>query len=184
MRIIRASLLTAALALLTACAIARAQIETTPVPLTPKPNFSAMMFLTGNWTCSVRSSRRPSAYVTTSTAAISADGYWLVTRTTTHTASWIPRSYMSEDRITYDPSTSRWVDIEYDEEGGYDLSASSGWHGNTIVWNDLSYPHSDATAMDNPTTLTRVSATRTSAYNTFREPGGRTITVRTVCTKH
>ncbi len=159
------------------------KIESTPVPTSPKPNFSKMMFMTGNWTCSIMSSRRPGPYTTTSTTAISPDGYWMVTQTTIHKASWIPTEFTSEDRMTYDASTSRWVDLSYDGGGGYDLSTSQGWNGNAIVWTDMAYPKTNATAMNNPTTVTKVSVTKTTAVNTFKEPSGRVVTVHTTCTK-
>lgn len=164
-------------------AVALAQVESTPVPTTPKVDFSKMSFLTGTWNCSVMSSRRPGPYRTTSVATIDRDGYWLITRTTVHPASWIKRSFTTEDRMTYDPSTSRWIDMEYDDQGGFDLSTSPGWVGNTITWSDVVYPKLNATATNNPTTLTRVSDTKTTSINTFREPGGRLVTVRTTCTK-
>lgn len=172
-----------AIVLIGLSAVALAQVESTPVPATAKPDFSKMSFLTGNWTCSVKSSRRPSAYTTTSTATMSPDGYWLVTTTTIHKNSWIPQSFTSQDRMTYDPSTSRWVDVATDQGGGYDLSTSPGWNGNTIVWTDQFYPKVNNTATNNPTTITKVSSTKTVSTNTFKEPGGRLISVKTTCTK-
>jgi len=160
-----------------------AKVETTPVPTIAKPDFSKMSFLTGTWNCSILSSRRPGPYRTTSVASISGDGYWILTRTTVHRASWIPRSFTSEDRMTYDPSTSRWIDMTYDDQGGYDLSTSPGWTGNSIVWTDLAYPRTNATAMNNPTTMTKVSDTKTTSSTSFKEPSGRLVTVKTTCTK-
>jgi hypothetical protein len=166
------------------CSAALAQtMETTPIPMAPKPDFSKMQFQTGNWTCSIKSSRRPSAFKTTATARISDDGYWLITRTTTQKMPWMSASLTGEDRITYDPSTSRWVDISYDEQGGYDLSTSPGWSGNTITWTDVTYPKTNATAVNNPTTITKVSNTRTTSKNTFKEPSGRLVTVTGTCNK-
>jgi hypothetical protein len=170
-------------AVLLVCVAAAAQTESTPVPANAKPDFSKMSFLTGNWTCSVKSSRRPGPYTTTSTSSMSPDGYWLVTRTTIHKASWIPQSFTAEDRMTYDPSTSRWVDISTDTGGGYDLSTSPGWNGSSIVWTDVVYPKSNATATSNPTTVTKVSDTKTTATSSFKEPSGRLVTVKTTCNK-
>jgi hypothetical protein len=169
--------------LLTSGAALAQTVETTPIPLNPKPDFSKMQFLTGSWTCSVKSSRRPTAYKTMTSARISDDGYWLITRTTVQKAAWMSSNLASEDRMTYDPSTSRWVDMTYDDQGGYDLSTSPGWSGNTITWTDVSYPKSNATAVNNPTTITKVSSTKTTSKNTFREPSGRLITVNTTCNK-
>jgi|SRR5690348_9359091 len=182
MSIYRLAAATAA-ALLLSCGAVLAQIESTPVPQTPKPNFSQMAFLTGTWNCSVKSSRRPSAYQTTSTANISPDGYWLVTRTTTHKASWIPAEQRSEDRLTYDPSTSRWIDIGTDDGGGYNVSTSPGWKGNTITWTDAVITKVNATASTNPTIMTKVSNAKTTSRSSFKEPSGRLISVMTTCTK-
>jgi hypothetical protein len=172
-----------AAALLLSSAAVSAQVESTPVPATAKPDFSQMMFLTGTWTCSTKSARRPTAYTTTSTAQVSPDGYWLVTETTTHTASWIPKELHSTDRVTYDPSTSRWIDIGYDDGGGYNVSTSPGWTGNSITWTDLTITKVNATASTNPTVLTKVSDTKTASKSSFTEPGGRVVNVTTSCTK-
>jgi hypothetical protein len=175
--------LAVAAALLLSAGAAFAQVESTPVPQTPKPDFSKMSFLMGNWTCSVKSARRPSAYQVTSTTTTSPDGYWMVTNSTVHTASWIPQEIKSEDRVTYDPSTSRWIDINYDDGGGYNVSTSPGWSGNTIVWTDQVITKSNATAATNPTTMTKVSDTKTTSTSSFKEPSGRTVGVTTTCTK-
>ncbi|HET6896224.1 MAG TPA: hypothetical protein VFH72_12645 [Candidatus Baltobacteraceae bacterium] len=182
MSIYRSAAATAA-ALLLSCGAVLAQVESTPVPQTPKPNFSQMAFLTGTWNCSVKSSRRPSAYQTTSTANVSSDGYWMVTRTTTHKASWIPAELRSEDRRTYDPSTSRWIDIGTDDGGGYNVSTSPGWKGNTITWTDAVITKVNATASTNPTVMTKVSNSKTTSRSSFKEPSGRLINVVTTCTK-
>lgn len=167
------------------CASAYAQqIETTPVPTNPKPDFSKMMFLTGSWTCSVMSARRPRPYQVTSTASIDPDGYWLITHSTVHKTSWIPRSFTTEDRMTYDGSTSRWIDINYDDTGSYDLSTSPGWSGSSITWTDVAYPKTNATATNYPTTMTKVSETKTTSVSSFKEPSGRLVSVKTSCTKN
>ncbi len=172
-----------AAALLLSSAAAFGQVESTPIPQSPKPNFAPMAFLTGNWQCSIVSARRPRPYHTTSTARMSSDGYWLVTSTTTLPAPWTGRTLHGEDKMTYDASTSRWVDISTDDQGGYDISTSSGWSGNTITWNDITYPKTNATAVNYPTTVTKVSATKTTSKNTFKEPGGRVVSVTSTCTK-
>lgn len=173
-----------ALATLVCVAAAAAQsVETTPVPNTPKPDFAKMQFLTGTWNCSVLSSRRPGPYTTTSTASIDPTGYWLITRTTVHKASWIPGEFTAEDRMTYDPSTDRWVDLSYDEQGGYNVSTSPGWDGNKIVWTDQVITKTNNTATTNPTTVTKESDAKTLATSTFTEPGGRVVSVKTTCTK-
>lgn len=158
-------------------------IQTTPIPAAPKPDWSQMQFLSGTWTCSTMSSRRPGPYTTTSTASMDPAGYWMITRTTTHKASWIPTEFTSEDRMTFDPSTSRWIDISYDPQGGYNVATSPGWKGNSIVWTDAVIQKSNNTASTNPTTMTKESDTKTSSSMTFTEPSGRVVSVKTTCTK-
>ena len=124
-----ASLVSSALMVFCAVTMAQgAQVESTPVPTNAKPDFSKMSFLTGTWNCSVLSSRRPGPYRTTSVTTMSTDGYWLMTHTTVHKASWILRAFSGDTRTTYDPSTSKWIQISYDDQGGYDLSTSPGWN--------------------------------------------------------
>lgn len=181
------SLLRAAVCVLTVVLLssstALGQVESTPIPSTPKPDFSKMTFLTGNWSCSVKSSRRATAFQTTSSATLSPDGYWLITKTTTHKTAWMGRDLIGEDRMTYDPSTSRWIDVSYDNGGGYNVSVSPGWSGNSITWTDVVITKTNATASTNPTTLTKVSDTKTTSKNTFKEPSGRLVTVTSTCTK-
>lgn len=160
-----------------------AQVESTPIPMTPKPDFSKMAFFMGRWTCSTKSARRPSAYQTTSNTTMSPDGYWMITRSTTPKLSWSSASLSSEDRMTYDPSTSRWIDITMDDQGGYNVSTSPGWNGNTITWTDMVITKTNATASTNPTTMTKVSGSKTMSRSSFKEPSGRTVGVSTVCTK-
>lgn len=157
--------------------------ETTPVPVPSKPDFSTMQFMTGTWTCSVKSSRRPAAFQTTSTASMSPDGYWLITKTTTHKASWIPRETSNTDWVTYDASTSRWVDIGMGTAGSYNVSTSPGWQGNSIVWTDALIQKTNATASTNPSTMTKAGNTKTTTKQSFTEPGGRVVNVVTTCTK-
>lgn len=175
-----------ALILLSSAAAAAAQspqVESTPIPTPPKPDFAPMMFMTGTWNCSVMSSRRPGPYQVTSTASVDPTGYWLVTRSVAHKASWFPADLVSEDRMTYDPSTSRWIDISTDNGGGYNVSTSPGWQGNQIVWTDAVITKSNNTASTSPTTMTKDSGSRTTSVSSFTEPGGRVVNVRTTCTK-
>ncbi len=172
-----------AIALIALGAIAFAQTEGTPNPTPAKPDFSKMQFMTGTWKCSVRSSRRPGPYTTISTASIAPNGYWMTTKTMVQKASWIPTTFASEDRMTYDASTSRWVDISTDQLGGYDVSTSPGWKGRSIVWTDRVYPTANNIASNSPTTFTKVSDTKTTSANSFKEPSGRVVTVNTACTK-
>ena len=53
-------------------------------------------------------------------------GYWIVT-TTTH----------SSHHLTYDPKHAIWVTTELTDKGGYGLSTSPGWTGDTLVFTYL-----------------------------------------------
>lgn len=155
-------------------------IETTPIPLAVKPDFSKMMI--GKWTCSTKSSRRPAPFITTNDATVGADGYWLVDRFTIHKTSWSPQR-TGEDRMTYDPGAKVWVDVQYDDLGGYNVSTSPGWQGNTIVWTDALAQIGHGLASTNPTTWTWVSATKRVSDMSFTLSAGRVIMVKTACAK-
>lgn len=159
------------------------KVETTPIPRDRKPDFSSMNFLNGTWNCSVMSSRRPRAFGTTATTAVSPNGYWMTTRTVTGKVPWNPITITNQDYVTYDPSTSRWVDISMDDYGAYDISTSPGWNGKSIVWTDVAYPRSHATAVTYPRSVTKLSDRKTVSSARFKEPSGRLVTVKTVCTK-
>jgi hypothetical protein len=163
--------------------VARAQIETTPIPTTPKPDFSSMSFLAGTWNCTERNTRRPSAYTYTNTNSMDPSGYWMVTNAVSHPSSWAPTETKSVIKTTYDGSTSRWVAVSTDDQGGYDLSTSSGWKGDKIVWHDESYPKTNNTATSGDTTVTKASATKTTYTSSFTEPSGRTVNITGSCTK-
>jgi len=162
-----------------------AQVESTPIPAPVKPNFSSMSFLLGTWTCSTKSSRRPAAYVTTSTYAMDPTGYWIGETSTTKTTSWISRKLTIWDKITYDPDTKRWVDVLYGDGGAYGLSFSSGWDGNKMTWHDVGFAAGPDIASQTDTTNTKVSPTKMTSMSSFTETKtGRSVTVSGICTKH
>jgi hypothetical protein len=163
---------------------ARAQVESTPIPAATKPNFSSMEFLVGTWTCRTKSSRRPAAYVTTATYAMDPTGYWLVETSSTATTSWVPTPLKTVDHITYDAYTKRWADVLTGDQGAYGLSFSKGWSGNDMVWHDVSFAPSADISAQSDTTMTKVSATKTTSSSTFTEgKTGRKVTVMGTCTK-
>ena len=85
--------------------------------------------------------------------------------------------------ITYDADTSRWVDLNTDSNGGYDLSTSKGWVGDKMVWHDLAFaPGPDVTAVTDQT-MTKVSDTKFSFASGFTEKSGRKVTFKGACTK-
>jgi len=155
-------------------------IEKTPIPAMATPDFSTMF--PGRWHCSYKSSRRATPFETTDTRSVSRDGYWLVIETT---IGKTPQNggFHSTDRITYDASTKRWVDMEADEKGYYEVSTSPGWHGRSMVWTDVLAPQGAGVARNNPTTITRVSEAQFTTSGSFVEKSGRLITVKGLCMK-
>jgi hypothetical protein len=167
-----------------------AQVESTPIPAPKKPNFSSMAFLVGSWTCSTKSARRPSAYITTTTYTMDPSGWWINQTSTTKANSWIPTTMTAYDKITYDatpglPPTHRWVDVSYGDEGGYGLSFSSGWNGNKMSWHDVSFAPGGDVKSQTDNIVTKVSNTKITSASSFTEmKSGRVVAVTGVCTKH
>ena len=157
-------------------------IETTPIPMSAKPEWSAMKFLLGTWQCSTKSSRRPSAYATTQVNTMDPTGRWMVTDSTIPGLSWA-HAIVSVDKVTYDSSQHRWVDVYTDDQGNYDVTYSPGWEGDTIVWTDQLFTPGPDIIATSPVTNTKVNDTKITGHNTFKEKSGRTITVDSVCTK-
>lgn len=167
-----------------AFAAATPTIEKTPAPKAPKPNFSSMNFLMGAWTCSTKSARRPAAYITTSVTTMDPTGYWMVTKSIQKPTPWFPYQTAGTDWVTYDSTTSRWVDVFTGDQGSYGVTTSPGWSGTTIVWTDALFKPGTDVIGETPTTLTKVSDTKTTTHSTFREKSsGRWIAVDAVCTK-
>lgn len=155
-------------------------VEITPIPVMAKPDFSKMFV--GAWHCVFTSERRPAPVAQNFTASISPDGYWLVTNWVV-AKTLVSPEFHSTERVTYDPSTRRWIDAQTDDQGGYEIATSPRWHGNTLVWTDVLAPKSDGIASTNPTTITRVSATQYTSRDSFIEPSGRLVREKWVCTK-
>lgn len=167
-----------------ALAAASPTVEKTPVPKPPKPDFSSMNFGLGSWTCSTKSARRPGPYITTSVTTVDPTGYWMVTKSTQQKTAWFPYSTQGTDYVTYDDATKRWVDVFTGDLGGYGVTTSSGWTGNTIVWTDALFKPGNDVIGETPTTTTKVSDTKTTTHTTFREKSsGRWISVDTLCNK-
>jgi hypothetical protein len=168
---------------MSAAAIAQ-QIESTPIPEVPKPDFAAMNFLIGTWACSTKSARRPAPYLTTSTYTASPDGWWIEQKTVTQPVPWFNHTVTTYDKITYDPTTKRWIDVSYGDLGTYGFSTSPGWNGNAIVWHDPTFaPTSDITAQTD-TTFTKDSGTKVTVSSSFTEASGRNVSVLTTCNKN
>lgn len=165
--------------------LAGAQVETTPIPSPNKPNFSSMSFLVGTWTCSTKSSRRPAAFITTSTYTLDPGGWWINETSVTNPMKWFPTKVTVWDKYTYDSDAHRWVDILYGTPNAYDLSFSRGWTGNKMVWHDASFAPSSDISSQTDNTITKVSDTKMTTSSSFTEAkSGRVVSVTGVCTKH
>jgi hypothetical protein len=163
---------------------AGAQVESTPIPAAVKPNFASMNFLIGTWRCSTKSSRRPLAYITTSTYTRDASGYWLEETTTVKPPAWEPTALRTYDKITYDADTKRWIDVSYGDQGAYGLTTSTGWNGSSIVWHDAAFAPGTSMRSNSDTTMMKESPSKFNTSSSFVETGsGRTITVNGICTK-
>lgn len=185
MRIPRVLAAAAVLLAATIPSFASAQVESTPIPAPKKPNFSSMQFMVGTWTCSTKSARRPAAYVTTTTYTMDPSGYWLDSTSTTAPTKWISQRLTTNDKITYDSDTHRWVDITYGDGGAYGLSFSGGWAGNKIAWHDVSFAAGPDIKSQTDNIVTKVSPTKMTSESSFTEAkSGRVVGVSGVCTKH
>ncbi|MBV9233453.1 MAG: hypothetical protein JO030_05370 [Candidatus Eremiobacteraeota bacterium] len=167
-------------------ATASPQVETTPIPMVVKPNFSPMQFMLGTWTCSTKSARRPAPYITTSTYSMDPSGWWINETSVTNPMRWFPGAakITTWDKITYDSNTRRWADVSYGTPNTYGLSFSRGWSGNTITWHDVSFAPASDIASQTDTVTTKVSDTKMTSSSSFTERSGRVVGVRGVCTKH
>lgn len=148
----------------------------TPVP-TQHPDFSSMMFLTGTWTCTqmLRGKQRPD----TSTTTIGLDGAWMVTQDTAPPFDQYRTFTIRGTSYTgYDPTIKKWVSIGVDSGGGYFLSSTPGWQGNTMT--------SSGTGLDGSSgsdVLTKVSDTETNDDFTGTDAKGQVTKFTTHCTK-
>lgn len=167
----------------TASAAFAQSMESTPAPKPPKPNFAPYTFIVGTWSCSTKSARRPAPYETTTTYELDPTGYWLIGKSTTKAMAWFPYEASGEDRITYDADTGRWVDTFNGDFGGYDLSTSKGWSGETIVWHDLAFARGKDVASQTNLTITKVSDSKMASRSTFTTVKGRSVGVTSTCTK-
>jgi hypothetical protein len=166
------------LALVAAPVVSTAQPAPAPtmVPIA-KPDFSSMMFLTGTWNCTqtLRGKTRPD----TSTTTVGMDGMWMVTQDTAppfdqyRTATINGTSYM-----TYDPNTKHWTQVGVDSSGGYGISTSEGWTGNTITWTTKGLDGSSGTDV-----ITKNSDTSTTDASSGTDPQGHTTNTTITCTK-
>lgn len=149
----------------------------TPVPV-PHPDFSAMNFLLGTWTCAqpLRGKTRSETDVYT----MSSDGMWIVDTATSPPFDQyrsIPQN--GTTYMTYDPTIKQWVTVYYDNLGGYGIESTSGWQGSAAAWNGKGLDGSTVSDV-----ITKVSDTETSDANTATDPQGKVTNVTITCKKN
>lgn len=160
------------------------KVEGTPIPTTPKPDFSSMRFLIGTWTCSDLSSRRPGPFTTTEVYSMDPSGYWLLRESTVHKASWIPGEFRFETRYTYDPYAKSWVRIVTDDRGNYAVAMAAHPNGSMKTYTYVAQTKAPDIASYAPEVFTKVSDTKKTMTTSFTETSGRVVRVTETCTKN
>ncbi|MFY9885848.1 MAG: hypothetical protein WBX23_00040 [Candidatus Cybelea sp.] len=158
-------------------------IEGTPVPTPPKPDFSTMKFLIGTWECSDMSSRRPGPFQTTEVYSMDPSGYWMLRESTIHTASWIPREVRSETKFTWDGVAKRWVRITTGDRAGYSVSTAAMPVASHTTYTYVIQTKAPDIASFAPEVFTKVSDTKRTMTTSFTETNGRAVNVKETCTK-
>ena len=159
------------------------KIEGTPVPMRPKPDFSTMRFLIGNWTCTDVSSRRPGPFTITEMYSMDPTGYWIIRDDVTHKASWISQDIHSQTKYTYDSQAKRWVRITTDERGGYNVATAPMPTGSKKTYTYVIQTKSPDINSYSPEVYTKESDTMKTMTSSFTEENGRVVTVKETCTK-
>lgn len=158
-------------------------VEGTPVPTPPRPDFSTMKFLIGTWECTDLSSRRPGPFQTTEVYSMDPSGYWMIRQTTIHTASWIPAEVRSETKYTWDRTAKRWVRITTGDRGGYAVATAPMPVGNKKTYTYVIQTKVPDVASYEPEVYTIVSDTKKVLTTSFTETSGRVVNVKETCTK-
>ncbi len=158
-------------------------VEGTPVPMRPKPDFSGMKFLVGTWNCVDMSSRRPGPFNVTEVYSMDSTGYWMMKVSTTHKASWIPRTFQSETKYTWDAAAKQWVRIVTGDLGGYSVATAPMATGNKKTYTYVIQTKSPDIASYEPEVFTKVSDTKKTMTTSFTETSGRVVNVKETCTK-
>ncbi len=148
----------------------------TMVPMS-KPDFSSMMFMTGTWTCTqmLRGKTRPD----TSTTTIDKDGMWMVTQDVAPPFDqYRTFAVNSSSWMTYDPTIKQWVTVGIDNTGGYGITSTPGWQGNTMTATTKGLDGSVVTDV-----TTKVSDTETNDVQTVTDAQGKVTKATIHCTK-
>jgi hypothetical protein len=162
---------------------ATTKVEGTPAPMSPKPDMSTQKFLIGTWQCSDLSSRRTGPFNVTQVYSMDPSGYWLLRDDTTHKASWIPRDFHSQTKVTYDALAKRWVRITTSDAGGYSVATAPMSTGEQKTFTYVIQAKSPDIASYGPLVFVKVSDTKKTMTTSFTETNGRVVTAKETCTK-
>jgi len=167
-------------AILASAGLTSAQLAT-PVP-DSKPDFSAMTFLLGTWDCKTvkNSMGRGAGRTETDVNSLTLDGHYMRTDSTSKPFDTArTRPVLGQGWVSYDTAKKQWYSFGIGNFGGFLVSTSPGWKGNTIVWTDT-YATDGATL--GVTTTTKVSDTKITDVSVTKTAKG-TETTSDVCLK-
>lgn len=142
--------------LIGALSVVRASATPTPVP-DAKPDLSAMSMFLGTWNCTSTKSPdgRTNGHVFTTTTDLALDGRWMETdQRTPPFDQYRTRDFVLKTYLTYDAVTKTWVTMTVDNLGGYVVSMSPGWTGDTLVTTDKVTASGGPPGVDTVTKLT------------------------------
>ncbi len=159
------------------------QIERTPPPNPPKPDWSTMSFLMGTWNCTDWSSRRPGPFTITRVYTMDNTGYWVIRNDTTHMASWIPRDFHSTTRYTYDAGMKKWVRISMGDQGDFAVQTAPNPVNGSKTWTYVFQSTNPSIASYAPEVYHRSGNRKLTMTTTFKEPNGRVVNVHETCLK-
>ena len=153
----------------------------TPVP-DPRPDFSPMVMFMGTWNC--KALRSPDGRVVghtfTTNTTMAFDGRWMETdQDSPPFDKYRTRDFVLKTWLTFDPGTMKWVGMTVDSVGGYGVTASKGWTGDTLVTNDVLLSNGQPLGVD---TVSKMSDTHYRDHYEVVTPKGTQIT-ESDCTK-
>lgn len=157
--------------------------QATPFPAPSKPNLKPLAYFNGSWTCPVYRSDTKAPRTIRLEVAFDPNGYWQNQKLTAPAAGWAKYAATEIDKYTYDADAKRWIDVGYDDHGGYDYETSKGWKGNMLAWTDETFVPTKDVLSETPAVITMISPTKYSYTVSFHTAKGATRTYKTVCTK-
>ncbi len=88
----------------------------------------------GKFSCEARETGSGKTFKATVEKAVEFDGYTYTERYTEMKSADHPKPWNGIFLMSYDPASSRWVRNGIDNSGERNAASSSGWSGNTWVW--------------------------------------------------